>query len=113
MVMIRDLSLIYELQVAYENNKILKMLTATVSHEMMQPLSNVIGIASSLTEIIKDNSQLELVKLIIIAGKLLRCQMRDLLDHNQLEYGSLAANFDFEDVVEISQEVVTLMQRQA
>ena len=39
--------------------------------------------------------------------------MRDLLDRNQLECGSLVANLDFEDVVEISQEVVNLMRKQA
>ena len=45
MLMVRDVSSLYDLREMKKKNDMLEMLTSTVSHEVLQPLNSVIGIS--------------------------------------------------------------------
>ena len=77
----------------------MRMLQATVSHEVMHPISNVKSFAEQLMEAFKFQDKKAMKKyyeLIIDTAKLVQCRMKDLLDQNLLENGKFVPrNFDF------------------
>ena len=70
----------------------MKMLQATVSHEVMHPISNIKSFADQLLEAATYNDKQEMAKyheLIVDTAKLNQCRMKDLLDQNLFENGRL------------------------
>jgi light-regulated signal transduction histidine kinase (bacteriophytochrome) len=63
------------------------MLNSTLTHEMMQPLSCIVFFAEKLSELSLDKRDKRMIRMITSAGKLIRCQMKDLMDRNLLNNG--------------------------
>ena len=69
----------------------MKMLHATVSHDMMNPISAITMFADELVSSVKegDNTSVEKYhKIICDSSKLVSCRMKDLLDMNLIERNS-------------------------
>ena len=89
-----DLSTFYHLEQEKETNRLLKMLTASVSHEMLAPLGATIEIAEILLEHIENERQRRMLQMIITSSRLVFCHSNDLLDYNLLEHGKLVPNLE-------------------
>ena len=71
------------------------MLNATVSHEMMTPLGCIISFADNLSESLRaDLPKFEKARTIFKTAKLLRMNLKDLLDRSLLENGRLEPAFE-------------------
>jgi len=71
------------------------MLNATVSHEMMTPLGCIISFAEHLSESLRgDLPKFEKAQIIFKTAKLLRMNLKDLLDRSLLENGRLEPTYE-------------------
>ena len=70
----------YRFEKEKETNRTLKMLTTSVSHEMLGPLGANVQIAERLLKRIKDKELKLMVKTLLISSKLLLWHANDLLD---------------------------------
>lgn len=71
------------------------MLVASVSHDMMTPLSGILNFSQILMKpntSADEKKRLQAAYLINSSAKFLLCHTRDLLDHNLLEKGILEPN---------------------
>ena len=68
-----------------EANKLLKTLSASVSHEMVAPLNANIDIAELLLERITKEEERHMLKMIITSSRLVLCHSNDLMDYNIIE----------------------------
>jgi light-regulated signal transduction histidine kinase (bacteriophytochrome) len=68
------------------------MLNSTLTHEMMQPLSCIVYFSEKFSKGRLDKQSKRMIQMITSASKLLRCQMKDLMDRNLLNNGSLQLN---------------------
>ena len=84
-----DITLFQSLKQEKETTHLLKTLTASVSHEMIAPLSGVIEIAEMMLEQVTKERSRQMLRMIITASRLVMCHSNDLLDYNILEHGQL------------------------
>jgi K+-sensing histidine kinase KdpD len=67
----------------------MKMLHATVSHDMTTPVSSIRVFADELVEAVKERNEGQIKKyhqMICDSSKLVSCRMKDLLDMNLIEH---------------------------
>ena len=74
------------------------MLNATLNHEMMQPLTCIIFFATALLAKGLQQEDKKKLNMIVSSAKLLRCQMKDMLDRNLIENGQLTPSFEHRSV---------------
>ena len=86
----------------------MKTLTASVSHEILAPLSAIIDIADILLEKITKKEQRRMLKMIITSSRLVLCHSNDLLDYNILEHGILIPCFEVSSLQKAAQEVLDI-----
>ena len=105
---VRDISELRRFSKISENNKILTLLTSSVTHEMITPLRCIIQFAHNVLKLTTDPKQRKELELILSTSQLLLSQVKLLLDRNMLERNifqpSLAVhplNFTIKNVVEI------------
>jgi nitrogen-specific signal transduction histidine kinase len=73
MLIFRDVTSQRSLEKVQNQNDMLNHLTATVTHEMMQPLSCVLGFAANILETATNKQTIRQLRLIISSAKLLKC----------------------------------------
>ena len=72
MLVLQDITLFSELEQVKNNNKALNMLSSTISHEMLMPLSCIIAFAEECLEASQDEQVNSKVASISSTAKLLR-----------------------------------------
>lgn len=113
MVTIRDMTDIHRLSVTSHENQMTKMLAATVTHEMMTPLNCIVTFVRSILKAGDFQRIKHFAALIERTTKMLRLNMRDLLDRSLLEVGKFKANFEPFNAYQVICENVTMMASQA
>ena len=76
---------------------------------MMVPLNCIISFADTLTADLSDPRQLRMASLIKKTTKILKMNLRDLLDRNLLERGIFEPNFDPVRLKDLLKEVSEIM----
>ena len=76
-----------------EQMKFLESLNATVSHEMMTPLNCIVAFAEKIAEDAEDGKISQSAGVISKTAKLLKMNLKDLLDRNLIEKGVLEPVF--------------------
>ena len=91
LVLIRDVTDYLELQEERQKNYMMKMLHATVSHDMISPIHNIKFFADQMFQACQERDVSDVQKfhqLIIESGKMLQGRVKDLLDQGLIEHGS-------------------------
>ena len=76
---------------------------------MMTPLNCIISFAENLFSSVSNPAQKKKAQLIATTAKLLKHNMRDLLDRSLLELGKLDPNFEPKNLKDLMNEVVEIM----
>jgi signal transduction histidine kinase/ActR/RegA family two-component response regulator len=87
---------------AETSEKTKRLFLANMSHEIRTPMNGIIGFAKLLEEVIKDEEQLEYLKIIIKSGDDLLVILNDILDFSRMEAGKIAfetASFNLRDII--------------
>lgn len=113
MVTIRDMTDIHKLSETSRENQITKMLAATVTHEMMTPLNCIVTFVRSILAAKNAQQVSYFANLIERTTKMLRLNMRDLLDRSLLEVGTFKANLQPHTAHQVVFENVVMMRAQA
>ena len=100
----------HHLEKEKESNKSLKMLTASVSHEMLGPLGANVQIAERLLKKLQDKEFKRMVKTFLISSKLLMWHANDLLDQNIIENGTLIPNYQYGSANDAILELIPLIE---
>jgi K+-sensing histidine kinase KdpD len=93
LVLMRDVTEMQLLQEARHKVNLMKMLHTTVSHDMMNPLSNIKFFSDRMLEQGQQRNMQDMVKfhkLINDSATIVSSRMSDLLDQNLIEHGSFA-----------------------
>ncbi len=113
MITVRDLTQYYVCKFANDQIGYLSTLNATVSHEMMTPLNCVVAFAEKIYADSKDSGVKGKASVISKTSKLLKMNLKDLLDRNLQEKGTLDPVFTPNKPADLLEEVVEIMQYQA
>jgi two-component system, sensor histidine kinase len=70
------------------------MFNSTLTHEMMQPLSCIVYFSEKFAKERLNKQSKRMIRMITSSGKLIRCQMKDLMDRNLLNNGSVQLNYE-------------------
>jgi len=76
------------------SNKLLHMLTSSVTHEMLTPLKCMISFAAVIIKELKNSPRLQEAKLLMTTAKLLLSQVKLLLDKNMIEHDLFLPNLE-------------------
>ena len=89
LVHIRDVTEYLELQEERQKNHMMKMLSATVSHDMMSPIQNIKFFSEQMFEacLDRDIGQVEhFLRMLSETGNMLKSRVKDLLDQNLIDH---------------------------
>ncbi len=100
-------------QQAEQANNAKSIFLANMSHEIRTPLTAILGCADALYPILNTDGQKEFLQIIRGQGRLLLGILNDVLDFSKIEAGKLDIAHESCSVVQIVQEVVSLMQPSA
>jgi K+-sensing histidine kinase KdpD len=93
--------------------KYLESLNATVSHEMMTPLNCIVAFAEKIAVDAADSQSSNNAGIISKTAKLLKMNLKDLLDRNLIEKGVLEPVLQPNKLSVLISEVIEIMQYQA
>ncbi len=110
---VRDITQIDKLAKLSADNKMLTLLTSSVTHEMITPLKCIIEFALSILKNTKDPTLVKEARLILSTSKLLLSQVKLSLDKNMLDNGLFAPNFENHPLNKTITEVVDILRSQA
>ena len=65
-------------------NQKLRMYSASVSHEMLNPIACVINFVTQLLDLEQSHEKREFLGMIFISAKMLQCHTQDLLDQDMI-----------------------------
>ena len=95
------------------DNKMLSLLTSSVTHEIITPLKCIIEFAQNIIKISKDPKVLKEAKLILSTTKLLLSQVKLLLDKNMLDNDLFTPNYEFHPLNKTFVDVTEILRSQA
>lgn len=113
MLSVRDLTDIYRLQKSVQDKEVSRMLAATLTHEMMTPLDCIGTFARRILTSKTEKEARHFADLIATSSKMLRLQMRNMLDRSLLEAGTFKLNLVPHQVSRVVSEVVEMLRPQA
>ena len=113
MLLIRDVTSLMRYEKARNVNRLQKMLTNTVSHEMMAPLNTTRLISEVLLEEISNTQHQKMLRQISSASKILTCNVQDLLDRSMTENGTFTKKIERFSLQDAVMEIVELVQMQS
>jgi CO dehydrogenase/acetyl-CoA synthase delta subunit len=109
---IRDITEIDRFAKVSAANKMLSLLTSTVTHEMITPLKCVIQFGTTLLKS-KDPNVLKEAELIVSTAKLLLSQVKLTLDKNMLDNNAFVPNFEYYPLNKTIIDVTRILDGQA
>ena len=109
----RDITALSKISKISENNKILTLLTSSVTHEMITPLKCIIQFTHNVLKLTTDLARKKDLELILSTAQLLLSQVKLLLDRNMLEKNIFTPNFEMHPFNATINNVVQMLQRQA
>lgn len=87
LILLRDITELELLQKARQNVYLMKMLNATVSHDMVGPLQNILQFTDHMqTHTLNNEQMVHMMHNITDCAKFVFCRMKDLLDQNLIEH---------------------------
>ena len=92
-------------------NKLLSLLTSTVTHEMVTPLKCMISFATSVLKELQNSPKKHEAELILTTAKLLLSQVKLLLDKNMLEHDMFQPNFEVSPVNKTVKDAIDILQK--
>ena len=84
---IRDITKQHQYKNVKERNRNLKMYSASVSHEMLNPIKCIINFSRQMLDGGVGSERKEFLSMIFFSAKLLQCHTQDMLDLNLLKKG--------------------------
>jgi signal transduction histidine kinase len=109
----RDITDVRKFSKISENNKMLTLLTSSVTHEMITPLRCIIQFTLNVLKSTTDPAKKKELELILSTSQLLLSQVKLLLDRNMLEKNIFVPNLEMHPFNATISNVVQLLQRQA
>ena len=87
-------------------SEILSTLNASIHHEMITPLGGNVDMADWLLKRVKDEEQLEMVRIMHVNSKLVLLHANDLLDHRIIQNGKFEPHMKPHNVLEVISEII-------
>ena len=112
-LILKNLTTLFQFERAFNFGQSMKMLTATVSHEMRLPLQGIISMCLILLKDLNDAHNVELTNSIMSAGKILLSRVNDLLDTSVIEKGTFKPILKAFNVIKVVKEVIAINNQQA
>lgn len=109
----RDITVIREFSKISEHNKMLTILTSSVTHEMITPLRCIIQFASNVLKSTTNPAKKKELELILSTAQLLLSQVKLLLDRNMLDRNIFIPNVEMHPFNATISNVVKILERQA
>jgi len=76
------------------DNKLLHMLTSSVTHEMVTPLKCMVSFSETVLKELENSPKKHEAELIVVTSKLMLSQVKLLLDKNMLEHDLFLPNLE-------------------
>ena len=95
------------MQKAEESNKLKTSLMLNMSHEFRTPLNGILGFASLLKEIVKDDDARNMAEYINMSGKRLMVTLTSILELSQIESNKKMINLTEVNLSELSHKVIS------
>lgn len=108
-----DITAYRKMQAVENEHKLLSLLTASVSHEMLTPIKCIVQMTKSLSENLKNGEFKYEAKLILSTTKLLMSQVKILLDKNLLDRDHFLPNIEPHSLNSIINETIEIMRTQS
>ena len=106
-----DLTESKQLTKVEHSNRVLSLLTASVTHEMVTPLKCIMSFAKSLEDHLKHDDKKEDAQLIYITARLLLSEIKILLDKNLIDQEKFEAQWEKAPFSRIVYDAVQIMKR--
>ena len=111
---IRDITKHFQYKNVKESNRNIKMYSASVSHEMLNPIKCIINFSKQMLDSSTGSESRDFLNMIFCSAKLLQCHTQDLLDLNLLHKGVFKLqNQQIGNLHTSVMEIVKLMRAQA
>lgn len=105
-----DITEIDKLAKLSADNKMLSLLTSSVTHEMITPLKCIIEFAQNILKISKNAKLLKEARLILSTSKLLLSQVKLILDKNMLDNDLFTPNLEYHPLNKTFIEVTEILR---
>lgn len=105
-----DITAYKKMQAVENEHKLLSLLTASVSHEMLTPIKCIVQMTKSLSENLKTGEFKYEAKLILSTTKLLMSQVKILLDKNLLDRDHFQPSIEPHSLNSIITETIEIMK---
>jgi hypothetical protein len=106
---IRDISEINNYAKVSAENKMLSLLTSSVTHEMITPLKCIIQFGTTLLKS-NDPHVVKEAELIVSTAKLILSQVKHILDKNMLDNNTFTPSFEFHPLNKTIIDVTRILQ---
>ena len=93
------------------DNKLLQLLTSSVTHEMVTPLKCIINFSESLIKEFWNSPKRNEIELIATTSKLLLAQTKLLLDKNMLEFDLFLPNIEISPLNKTISDSVRILEK--
>lgn len=110
---IKDVSEAQDLKKVQQKNTLLNLLTSTMSHELLTPISCMIELSTKMEANSCEGSTISTSTLIKNTGKLVLSQIKLLLDKGLIENEQFSLNLVQESIYDIVYSVVDIIRGQA
>jgi light-regulated signal transduction histidine kinase (bacteriophytochrome) len=105
----RDVTRSKQLVKVEKDNKLLHMLSSSVTHEMVTPLKVIINLASLVQKELKGKPREHEAKLIVVSAKLMLAQVQLLLDKNKFDKNMFTPILEQANLNQAIQAVISIL----
>ena len=107
----RDITNLKKLAKIEAENKLLQLLSSSVTHEMVTPLKCIINFSESLIKELRNSPKKTEAELILTTSILLLAQTKLLLDKNMLEHDLFVPNFEISPINKTVSDAVSILEK--
>lgn len=107
----RDVTELKKLAKIEADNKLLQLLTSSVTHEMVTPLKCIVNFSESLVKELRNSPKKHEAELIMTTSKLLLAQTKLLLDKNMLEHDLFTPIFEISPFNKTISDAVSILEK--
>ena len=109
MATFRDVTRSKQLVKVEKDNKLLHMLSSSVTHEMVTPLKVIINLASLVQKELKGKPREHEAKLIVVSAKLMLAQVQLLFDKNKFDKNMFTPILEQANLNQAIQAVISIL----